>query len=116
MAIKIRLPNGRFINVDTEDQEIAQKTAAQYYNSGENGFVDNRTEAMASESDKNNFDSESGVNAPWLRMKLGAMETQGGKERVLEETVGGDGFTRNSKGDLALTPSGLRKLGIKPIK
>ena len=114
MAIKIRLPNGRFINVDTEDQEIAQKTAAQYYNSGETGFVDNRTEAMASESDKNNFDSESGVNAPWLRMKLGAMETQGGKERVLEETVGGDGFTRNSKGDLALTPSGLRKLGIKP--
>ena len=114
MAIKIRLPNGRFINVNTDDMNVAQKTAAQYYNSGETGFIDSTTENMASESDKNNFDSESGVNAPWLRMKLGAMETQGGKERVLEEAVGGDGFTRNSKGDLALTPSGLRKLGIKP--
>jgi len=114
MATKIRLPNGRFIKVDTDDMNVAQKTAAQYYNSGETGFVDSTTQNMASESDKNNFDSESGVNAPWLRMKLGAMETQGGKERVLEEAVGGDGFTRNSKGDLALTPSGLRKLGIKP--
>ena len=114
MAIKIRLPNGRFIKVDTDDMNVAQKTAAQYYNSGETGFVDNITQTMASESDKNNFDYESGVNAPWLRTKLGAMETQGGKERVLEEAVGGDGFTRNSKGDLALTPRGLRKLGIKP--
>ena len=114
MAIKIRLPNGRFINVNTDDMNVAQKTAAQYYNSGETGFVDSTTQNMASESDKNNFDYESGVNAPWLRTKLGAMETQGGKERVLEEAVGGDGFTRNSKGDLALTPRGLRKLGIKP--
>jgi len=114
MAIKIRLPNGRFIKVDTDDMNVAQKTAAQYYNSGETGFVDNITQTMASESDKNNFDYESGVNAPWLRTKLGAMETQGGKERVLEEAVGSDGFTRNSKGDLALTPRGLRKLGIKP--
>ena len=114
MAIKIRLPNGRFIKVDTDDMNVAQKTAAQYYNSGEAGFVDNRTQTMASESDKNNFDYESGVNAPWLRTKLGAMETQGGKERVLEEAVGSDGFTRNSKGDLALTPRGLKKLGIKP--
>jgi hypothetical protein len=38
MAIKIRLPNGRFINVDTDDQAVAQKTAAQYYNSGETGL------------------------------------------------------------------------------
>jgi hypothetical protein len=114
MAIKIRLPNGRFIKVDTDDMNVAQKTAAQYYNSGETGFVDNITQTMASESDKNNFDYDSGVNAPWLRTKLGAMETQGGKERVLEEAVGSDGFTRNSKGDLALTPRGLRKLGIKP--
>jgi len=114
MAIKIRLPNGRFIKVDTDDMNVAQKTAAQYYNSGEAGFVDNITQNMATESDKNKFDTESGVNAPWLRAKLGAMETQGGKERVLEEAVGSDGFTRNSKGDLALTPRGLRKLGIKP--
>jgi hypothetical protein len=114
MAIKIRLPNGRFINVDTDDQAVAQKTAAQYYNSGETGFIDDRTRTMANESDKNNFDYESGVNAPWLRVKLGAAETQGEKERILEQAVGGQGFTRNSRGDLALTPDGLKKLKIKP--
>jgi hypothetical protein len=114
MAIKIRLPNGRFINVDTDDQAVAQKTAAQYYNSGETGFIDDRTKTMANESDKNNFDYESGVNAPWLRVKLGAAETQGEKERILEQAVGGQGFTRNSRGDLALTPDGLKKLKIKP--
>ena len=114
MATKIRLPNGRFIKVDTDDMNVAQKTAAQYYNSGETGFIDSTTKTMASDSDKNNFDYESGVNAPWLRAKLGAAETQGEKERVLEEAVGGQGFTRNSKGDLALTPRGLKRLGIKP--
>jgi hypothetical protein len=36
------------------------------------------------------------------------------KRKNFREAVGGDGFTRNSRGDLALTPSGLRKLGIKP--
>jgi hypothetical protein len=77
-------------------------------------YTDDSTRNIASDSDKNNFDYDSGVNAPWLRAKLGAAETQGEKERVLEEAVGGQGFTRNSKGDLALTPSGLRKLGIKP--
>jgi hypothetical protein len=114
MAIKIRLPNGRFIKVDTDDMNVAQKTAAQYYNSGETGFIDSTTKTMASDSDKNNFDYESGVGAPWLRAKLGAAETQGEKERVLEEAVGGQGFTRNSRGDLALTPRGLKRLGIKP--
>ncbi len=80
MAIKIRLPNGRFIKVDTDDMNVAQKTAAQYYNSGETGFIDSTTKTMASDSDKNNFDYESGVGAPWLRAKLGAAETQGEKE------------------------------------
>jgi len=42
------------------------------------------------------------------------METLGGKERVLEEAVGSEGFTRNSKGDLAITKKGLEKLGIEP--
>ena len=69
---------------------------------------------MASDSDLKKFDYESGVNAPWLRTKLGAAETQGEKEIVLTESVGSDGFTRNSKGDLAVTPRGLRKLGINP--
>ena len=114
MAIKVRLPNGRYIKVDTDDPAYAKQRGIEYYQAGETGFVDDSTRNMATESDKNNFDYESGVNAPWLRAKLGAAETQGEKERVLEEAVGGQGFTRNSKGDLALTPRGLKRLGIKP--
>jgi len=114
MAIKVRLPNGRYIKVDTEDQNYAKNRAVEYYNSGERGFVDDKARTMASDSDLKKFDYESGVNAPWLRTKLGAAETQGEKEIILTESVGGDGFTRNSKGDLALTPRGLRKLGINP--
>jgi hypothetical protein len=114
MAIKVRLPNGRYIKVDTNDPAYAKQRGIEYYQSGETGFVDDSTRNMATESDKNNFDYESGVGAPWLRAKLGAAETQGEKERVLEEAVGGQGFTRNSRGDLALTPRGLKRLGIKP--
>ena len=114
MAIKVRLPNARYIKVDTDDPEYAKARAAEYYKSGEVGFIDNRTKTMASKFDKEQFDYETGVAAPWLRAKLGAMETLGGKERVLEEAVGGEGFTRNSRGDLALTKKGLEKLGIEP--
>jgi len=114
MAIKVRLPNARYIKVDTDDPEYAKARAAEYYKSGEVGFIDNKSKTMASKFDKEQFDYETGVAAPWLRTKLGAMETLGGKERVLEEAVGGEGFTRNSRGDLALTPKGLEKLGIEP--
>ena len=114
MAIKVRLPNARFIKVDTDDPEYAKARAIEYYNSGENGFIDDKTKKMATKFDKEQFDYESGVNAPWLRAKLGAMESMGGKERILEEAVGGEGFTRNSRGDLALTKKGLEKLGINP--
>ena len=114
MAIKVRLPNARFIKVDTEDPEYAKARAAEYYNSGEVGFIDDRTKTMATKFDKEQFDYETGVKAPWLRAKLGAMESMGGKERILEEAVGGEGFTRNSRGDLALTKKGLEKLGINP--
>jgi len=114
MAIKVRLPNARYIKVNTDDPEYAKARAIEYYKSGEVGFVDAKSKQMATQFDKEQFDYESGVQAPWLRMKLGAMETLGGKERVLEEAVGGEGFTRNSKGDLALTPKGLERLGIQP--
>jgi len=114
MAIKVRLPNARYIKVNTDDPEYAKARAIEYYKSGQFGFVDAKSKQMATQFDKEQFDYESGVQAPWLRMKLGAMETLGGKERVLEEAVGGEGFTRNSKGDLALTPKGLERLGIQP--
>ena len=115
MAIKVRLPNGRYIRVNTDDLEYAKARAIDYYkNENGKGFVDQTTRNLAIDFDKNNFDYETGVNAPWLRAKLGAAENLIEKETVLEEAVGGEGFTRNSRGDLALTPKGLEKLGIEP--
>ena len=115
MAIKVRLPNGRYIKVNTDDSEYAKARAIDYYkNENGKGFVDETTKNLAINFDKNGFDYETGVNAPWLRTKLGAAENLIEKETVLEEAVGGEGFTRNSKGDLALTPKGLEKLGINP--
>ena len=115
MAIKVRLPNGRYIKVNTDDSEYAKARAIDYYkNENGKGFIDETTKDLAINFDKTGFDYETGVNAPWLRTKLGAAENLIEKETVLEEAVGGEGFTRNSRGDLALTPKGLEKLGINP--
>ena len=66
MAIKVRLPNGRYIKVDTNDPEYAKQRGIEYYSSGETGFVDLRTQKMASAFDKEQFDYDTGVAAPWL--------------------------------------------------
>ena len=113
MSLKVRLPNGRYIKVNTEDPEYAKQQAVDYYKSGKRGFVDGTTKELGTQFDKR-FDYESGVDATWLRTKLGAMETLGGKENVLTNAVGSKGFTRDSKGNLALTPDGLRTMGIIP--
>tara|TARA_R110000744_G_scaffold153885_2_gene268405 strand:+ start:97 stop:234 length:138 start_codon:yes stop_codon:yes gene_type:complete len=44
MAIKVRLPNGRYIKVDTGDPAYAKQRGIEYYQSGETGFIDNSTE------------------------------------------------------------------------
>ena len=113
MALKVRLPNGRYIKVNTDDPNIAKQQAINYYNRGNAGFVDSTTQELGLEFDKR-FDYDTGVDATWLRTKLGAMETLAGKEKVLENAVGSKGFTRDSRGNLALTPAGLRTLGIVP--
>ena len=114
MAIKVRLPNGRYIKVNTDDPAYAKQKGIEYYKNGNEGFVDNTTLTMANTFDEEMFDYETGVSAPWLRAKLAAMESLSGKENILTEAVGSEGFTRNSKGDLALTKTGLERLGIEP--
>ena len=114
MAIKVRLPNGRYIKVNTDDPVYAKQKGIEYYKDGNEGFVDSKTLTMADTFDEEMFDEETGVSAPWLRAKLAAMESLSGKENILTEAVGSEGFTRNSKGDLALTKTGLERLGIEP--
>ena len=71
--------------------------------------------------DKLNFDYETGVSGKFvtedgelknLRAKLARAETPREQETVLESFVGSTGFTRNTKGQLALTPTGLEDLGL----
>mgnify|MGYP003132963891 FL=1 len=111
MSKKIRLPNGRYIKVKTNDLELAKERAAEYYRQGGEGFIDGKTQRLAEAYDTN-FDYDTGVDAPWLRAKLGAQETLLGKEKVLEEAVGTNGYTIDSSGKLALTPLGLERMGI----
>ena len=113
MSKKIRLPNGRYIKVKTDDLQLAKQKATEYYKSGGEGFVDIKTEKLA-EQYNTKFDYETGVNAPWLRAKIGAQETLLGKENVVKEAVGTNGYTIDRKGSLALTPLGLERLGITP--
>ena len=37
MALKVRLPNGRYIKVETDDPNIAKQEAIAYYNKGNKG-------------------------------------------------------------------------------
>jgi hypothetical protein len=82
--------------------------------------------------DKLYFDYETGVNYKGLRGKLGRTETEKEENKVLddlfnsikgiktaedqdsvmENKVGNNGFVRNTKGQLALTPEGLEDLGL----
>lgn len=50
-----------------------------------------------------------------LRAQLARAETPREQETVLENFVGSSGFTRNTKGQVALTPVGLEELGL-PIQ
>ena len=71
--------------------------------------------------DRLNFDYETGVRGKFvtedgelknLRAKLARAETAREQETVLESFVGSTGFTRNTQGQLALTPTGLEDLGL----
>ena len=88
--------------------------------------------AMSPFYDKLFFDYDTGVNVKGLRSSLGRAETdkekdlvlknlfktiQGAEEAedqdaILENKVGNDGFVRNTRGQIALTPSGLEELGL----
>jgi hypothetical protein len=68
--------------------------------------------ALASTYDKVYFDYDTGVPIKSLRRKLARAETPEEQESVLTKAVGTDGYLRNSKGQLALTPIGLTELGL----
>ena len=59
---------------------------------------------LAVDYDRIYFDYDTGVPIRSLRRKLARAENVFEQEAVLRNEVGSKGFTRNSKGQLALTP------------
>ena len=105
MIYKIKTPDGRFIEVEGEEGQEAKAIAAV------RKYLANET--VSSDFDAENFDYQKGVDAPGLRAQLDLAETVEEKELVLTNRVGSQGFTRDSAGNFALTPSGLKRLGIR---
>ena len=102
-TFKIRVAEDTIIPIRANSVEEARKIArAQIY-----------TKAASPLYDKLFFDYEIGVpNVQGLRSQLGRAETLEEQDAVLTSKVGSKGFTRNTKGQAALTPEGLKKLGL----
>ena len=60
------------------------------------------------------YDYETGVRGGGIRSKLARADNFRERELVAENLFGSDGFTYNSKGQMALTPAGQKKLGLAP--
>ena len=60
------------------------------------------------------FDYDTGIKDFFLRTDLGRAETFEERERIAVNYFGEDGFIFNSKGELAATPVGLRRVGLRP--
>jgi len=66
--------------------------------------------------DKLYFDYDTGVNKRGIRRKLAQAEiSKRGDERelVLDRIVGSGGHVKNTKGQIAITPTGMRELGLE---
>ncbi len=119
---KVNIAEGVSEIVEAENPEEArQKVKAQIAKGAISPFYD-----------KLYFDYETGVNYKGLRSTLGRAETSEEKDKVLrnlfdsirgvttaedqeavlENKVGNEGFTRNTRGQLAITPKGLEDLGL----
>jgi hypothetical protein len=73
-------------------------------------------ELVATTSGKDEgFDYTTGAGGG-LRAKLSFMETPEEKENFLMQEVGESGFTKDTKGRLALTPEGQERLGYEPTE
>tara|TARA_R100001510_G_C7651746_1_gene209489 strand:- start:44 stop:2944 length:2901 start_codon:yes stop_codon:yes gene_type:complete len=78
----------------------------------EKSFRDMLSEREVADEDAD-FDYETGATGG-LRALVSFGETEEEKEAILLKKVGKDGYTKDSKGRLALTPIGQKKVGMQP--
>ena len=123
---KVNISDGVFEFVDADTEDEAKKKVKAIIATG----------ATSPFYDKLYFDYDTGVRGKFerlvdkgteregdlknLRAQLARAETSGvigmkEQDAVLSNFVGSSGFTRNTKGQIALTPTGLEELGL-PIQ
>ena len=79
-------------------------------------FFNNKNKEVTGYLDNYLFDYDTGVpNTKGLRSELAQAETLEERENVATSIVGSKGYTYNSRGEMALTHEGLRRLGL-PVK
>ena len=126
MAITVVLPDGRRVGVQTDDPEKAKEAAQKFL--AQQGpsrsapspvspgpiTAETLTDLENPLGGDPNFDYETGVDLKGLRTILGFFETDKEKDDYLVPLVGSKGFVRDNAGNLALTPIGLKRVGITP--
>ena len=122
--VKIELPNDRFFvefqgDTPTLDEQIKLanliKSRQGGQGSGRAMSREQMEQAAAAAKDEQLFDTTSGIKDASLRAKLSAAETKGDAEAQLRVLYGmtEEDYTRDSRGRLALTPSGGAKIGVE---
>lgn len=105
MIYEIELPDGRIIEVEGEpgQEEKAMQTVREYL----------AKEGTAQIIEEEDFDYKTGIQNSFLRGQLDMADNIEEKEGVLQRYAGSDGFIRDTRGNLAITPLGQRRLSYK---
>jgi hypothetical protein len=107
VVYQVNMPDGSVINVELPPNRKQDAVLVAYskYNQGKDQEF----------FDKAYFDEETGIKIPVLRARLSAAENNEEQERVIKEYVGSKGFTRDTRGRLAVTPYGQKRLARKGL-
>lgn len=102
MIYEIELPDGRIIEVEGQpgQEEKALQTVREYL----------AKEGTAKLIEEEDFDYQTGIQNKFLRAQLDMAENIEEKEGVLQRYAGSNGFIRDLRGNLAITPIGQRRL------
>lgn len=116
--IQIRTPNEGVVKIRIKGEEPTEeetsKIKEQFFNvkPKKSSFEDLLQQTDAQKFDEG-FDYKTGATGG-LRALVSFGETEEEKEAILLKKVGQDGYTKDSKGRLALTPQGQVKVGMEP--
>jgi len=105
MIYEIELPDGTIIEVEAEpgrEQEAIEYARNYYAKKGVGEIIE-----------QEDFDYETGIQNKFLRAQLDMAEDIEEKELVLQRYAGSNGFTRDTRGNLAITPLGQRRMASR---